>query len=98
MLGNGLRVTGMAVDPEFDLPVGVSLTVAPTGGAATQWRVVTARAERAGMAAGLGPFHGFDEAFTLTPGSYDVCATVILWGGATGPSLGCQTAVVSGPL
>ena len=98
VVNGALRVTGMAVDPEFDLPVAVSLTVAPTGLAPTQWRVVTARAERDGMAAGLGPFHGFDETFPAAPGSYDVCATVVLWGGATGPSLGCQTVVVSAPL
>lgn len=90
-----VRATGYAVHPEFDLPVAVSITVIPTtGDAAVAWRVVTARTERASMADGLGPFHGFDETFTVAPGSYQVCATVLLWGGEVGPNLGCQTAAV----
>ena len=98
-IAGGLRVTGHAYHPEFDLPVAVTLTVAPAGGgAAIGSRTVTARTDRAGMPAGLGPFHGFDEIVPLAPGDYTVCAAMVLWGGVAGPSLGCQNATVSVPL
>lgn len=97
--GTTLRVTGQALHPEFDLPVGVRLTVTPAGGgAAVAQRTVTARVTRAGMPTGVGPFHGFDESFTLTPGTYQVCATLVLWGGTTGPSAGCATATITGAI
>lgn len=85
-----LRATGYAYHPEFDLPVAVRLT-ATNGSGTTLTRTVTARAARTGMPTGLGPFHGFDERFDVASGTWTVCATAVLWGGATGPNLGCRT-------
>ncbi len=79
--------------------MGVRLTVTPAGGgAAVAQRTVTARVSRAGMPTGVGPFHGFDESFTLTPGAYQVCATLVLWGGVTGPSAGCGAVTITGAI
>jgi spore germination protein YaaH len=88
-----LRVTGYALHPEFDLPVGVRLTLSGPSSAGSI--TVTATVERGGMPAGLGAFHGFDETYTgLAPGAYQVCAAMVLWAGAAGPSLGCQAVAV----
>lgn len=94
--GTSVRITGQAVHPEFDLPVAVHLTVVPAaGGAAVVERYLTANADRAGLPAGLGPFHGFDVSTVLPVGNWSVCAEVVLWGGVTGPSLGCAPATVT---
>ena len=85
-----VRLTGAAWHPEFDLPVSVRLVVGPPGGAAVADKVVVANASRTLTPTGLGPFHGFDLSVPLLPGNYAVCASVVLWGGAAGPSMGCQ--------
>jgi len=85
-----VRLTGAAWHPEWDLPVSVRLVVGPAGGAAVVDKVVVANATRTLTPTGLGPFHGFDLTVPLLPGSYAVCASVVLWGGAAGPSMGCQ--------
>ncbi len=96
--GGSVRVTGQALHPEFDLPVPVRLTVTKTGGGVTV-HTRLARAELVGMPAGLGPFHGIDDTFTLTPGSYTVCGEVLGWGGAVIAATGCQPfGIVSQPL
>jgi spore germination protein YaaH len=96
--GTELRVTGAAWHPEFDLPVAVRLVVrsasGPTAGTVLTDRTVTANVSRTGTPTGLGPFHGFDERVVAAPGDWEVCTTVVLWGGATGPALGCRTATV----
>ncbi len=93
--GSTLRVTGLALDPEFDLSVPVRITVTPSGGgAAVATRTVLASVERADAPAPLGPFHGFDQSFFLTPGAYQVCGNVMAWGGASGPALACRQIVV----
>jgi hypothetical protein len=53
-------------------------------------KVVVANASRTLTPTGLGPFHGFDLSVPLLPGNYAVCASVVLWGGAAGPTMGCQ--------
>lgn len=89
-----VRLTGAAWHPEFDLPVSVRLLVGPPGGAAVADKVVVANTSRTLTPTGLGPFHGFDLSVPLLPGNYAVCASVVLWGGAAGPSMGCQAFTV----
>ena len=97
--GTQVKVTGYALDPEFDLPVPVRITVTkvPSGTVATTLDHA-ARATRSAMPSGLGPFHGIDATFALSPGSYSVCASVVAWGGGVGPSLGCRSFTVVGTL
>lgn len=95
--GGSVRVTGQAWHPEFDLPLAVRLTVTRTGGGITV-HTVSARAQIAGSPAGLGPFHGIDDTFTLAPGSYTVCGEVLGWGGAVIATTNCQPFSVTGPL
>jgi len=92
-----LRATGAAWHPEFDLPVSVRVLVRAAGGtgAVLADRTVTANASRTGTPAGIGPFHGFDERFTAPPGDWQVCASVVLWGGSAGPDLGCRTVTLA---
>ena len=92
--GGTVRLIGHAVHPEFDLPVPVRFTFTAGGnqvGAVT----VLARNQVAGMPAGTGPFHGFDQLVPLTAGSYTVCADLMKWGGGgVAASMGCQPFVI----
>jgi hypothetical protein len=93
--GGDVRIRGKAVHPEFDLPVPVRITAAPTGGGAVlATRTVLANVQRADVPAPLGPFHGFDVTMRLGPGTYDICGTVMRWGGVTGPPIACQSVTV----
>jgi hypothetical protein len=94
--GGSVRITGQAMHPEFDLPVPVRLTVTKAGGGITV-HTRLARATLVGMPAGLGPFHGIDDTFALTPGSYTVCGEVLGWGGAVIAATGCQPFAVASP-
>jgi phage tail protein X len=58
-------------------------------------RTITANAQRPGMAAGLGPFHGFDLTLAAPAGTYQACATVVLWDAVAGPALPCQSVTIS---
>lgn len=91
-----VRITGAGWHPEFDLPVAVRIVVRSASGpsAVLADRTVTANVSRSGTPTGTGPFHGFDERFTAPPGDWQVCAAVVLWGGAAGPLLGCRTVTV----
>jgi hypothetical protein len=93
-LTGSARLTGWATDPEFDLPVAVQLQLR-NGTTVVAGRTITANVERPGMAAGLGPFHGFDATLTAPPGTYQACATVVLWDGVAGPALTCQAVTIS---
>ena len=91
-----IRVTGFGYDPEFDLPASVTVTVTATaGGAAVSPRTVVANVQRSNMPDGLGPFHGFDQTFSVAAGSYSVCVTLRLWDGTAGLALGCQAIAVA---
>jgi len=89
--GRTVTVGGYGLDPEFDLPVPVRITVTNAGGTAVASTTSLARTSRGGMPAGLGPFHGFGASYTLSPGSYTACATLLAWGGANGANAGCRT-------
>ncbi|MEY4173768.1 MAG: hypothetical protein RI900_933 [Actinomycetota bacterium] len=93
-----LRVSGAAWHPEFDLPLAVRVVLRSTGGndagTVLAFRTVTANTVRTGVPTGLGPFHGFDERISVSPGSREVCVTAVLWGGVDGPSLGCRSVTV----
>jgi len=92
--GTSVRVTGWAVDPEFDLPVAVRITVGAFDS------TVLARLDRPDVAAalpGVGPFHGFDQNITLAPGSYTLCITVKGWVGQPDSAPACQPVTI-GPL
>ncbi|MDO8392208.1 MAG: glycosyl hydrolase family 18 protein [Actinomycetota bacterium] len=93
--GTSVSVGGFALDPEFDLPVPVRITVTNAGGATVATTTTLARTSRAGMPTGLGPFHGFGASYTLAPGNYTVCATLLNWGGSNGASAGCRTFTTS---
>lgn len=88
------KLTGWAVDPEFDLPVAVRLRLM-IGTTVAAERTVTANVQRAGMAAGLGPFHGFEATLTAPAGTYQACATVVLWDSVAGPALPCQAVTIA---
>lgn len=93
-VGTGtIRVSGGAYDPEFDLPVPVRIGVTRTGGATTT-RTVVANANRPTVPTALGPFHGYDQTFTVTPGAYQVCARMLLWGGVANATLLCRSVTV----
>jgi len=90
-VAGGIRLRGWALDPETDLPIAVRLTV----GSAS--RTVTARTSRPDIAAvlpGVGAFHGYDEAFTLPPGTYQACATALGWVGQPDGPQTCRTVTV----
>ncbi len=90
--GDSVRLVGWAADPEFDLPVPVRITT--VGGATPLDRTVLARGSRTDVAAaypGIGPFHGFDETFTLPAGTTQVCVSIRGWVGQPATSLGCRT-------
>ena len=92
-----VRLTGVAYDPEWDLPVPVRITVTPQGGALRETRTVVANANRTQPVAGIGPFHGIDTTFTLPAGTYDLCANIVDWGDAVGQSIGCRAVTVTAP-
>lgn len=92
-----VRLTGTAYHPEWDLPMSVRITATRQGGAVVETRTVVANANRPVPAAGIGPFHGIDTTFTLPAGTFDLCATIVLWGGTLGPSLGCRAVTVTPP-
>ncbi|MFM7685146.1 MAG: glycosyl hydrolase family 18 protein [Actinomycetota bacterium] len=96
---NEVRVTGAAWHPEFDLPVAVRVVVRSAGGpnlgTVVADRTITANVMRTGTPRGTGPFHGFDTSVTVLPGEWQVCADVVLWGGAPGPALGCRDVTVA---
>ncbi|MFZ9627736.1 MAG: glycosyl hydrolase family 18 protein [Ilumatobacteraceae bacterium] len=90
--------SGTAYDPEFDLPVPVRLTVTRSGATTPALvRTVLARRSVSTVPAGIGPFHGWSTTFSLTEGTWNVCASLVQWGGSTGPGLGCRTATVPVP-
>lgn len=93
-LAGSARLTGWASDPEFDLPVAVRLQL-KSGTTVVAERTITANAQRPGMAAGLGPFHGFDLTLAAPAGTYQACATVVLWDAVAGPALPCQSVTIS---
>jgi hypothetical protein len=92
--GTKISVTGWAADPEFDLPVPVTISIDGTTAVTT-----LARVERPDVAAaypGIGPFHGFDVSWsgTLSPGDHQVCLTLPGWVGQTPTPGGCQVVTV----
>lgn len=90
-----LRVTGTAIDGRFDLPVPVRITATRIGTSTVIPHTTVANVSRAGLPASIGPFHGFAQTFTLTAGSYRVCASMLLWGGVAGPPAAtCPTVTV----
>ena len=90
--------SGTAYDPEFDLPVPVRITVTRSGATTPALvRTVLARRSTSSAPAGIGPFHGWATSFSLTEGSWTVCASLVQWGGAVGTGLGCRTATVPVP-
>jgi spore germination protein YaaH len=93
-----VRVTGVAYDPQFDLPAPVTITLTRDGSPTpVATRTISARAN-ANVPAGLGPFHGIDTRFNiaLTNGSYTVCAQGVHWGGALVAAPACRS-FTSGP-
>jgi hypothetical protein len=70
---------------------------AKQGATVLETRTVVANANRPVPAAGIGPFHGIDTTFTLPAGTFDLCATIVSWGGTLGPSLGCRAVTVTPP-
>jgi hypothetical protein len=92
-------VTGVAVDPEFDLPLPVTLTLTnTTTSKVVATRTVSARATRVGLPAGSGPFHGIDATFaSLVAGNYRVCASARLWANTATAPAPCRTFTVTAP-
>jgi len=93
--GSRVHVTGTALHPDFDLPVPVRLTATPVGVGTTVVHTVVARTSVANMPDGVGPFHGIDDTFSLPPGTYNLCGTMLLWGGATVTNMGCSQVTVT---
>jgi len=96
-----VAVTGVALHPQFDLPLPVTLTlsrITPSNITVVSTRTLTARATRAGLAAGVGPFHGIASTYSsLTPGNYRVCAKAALWSGATTTPNPCRSFSITAP-
>jgi len=93
--GSRVHITGTALHPDFDLPMTVRLTATPVGVGTAVVHTVVARTSVTGMPNGVGPFHGVDDTFNLAPGTYNVCGTMLLWGGGTAAGMGCSLVTVT---
>lgn len=93
-----VTLSGSAYDPAFDLPVPVRITVTRSG-ATTPAIARTILASRAITTAppGIGPFHGWQASFTLTEGTWTICAAIVAWGGTDTSGLGCTSVIVPTP-
>lgn len=88
-------LSGVAYDPEFDLPVPVRITITRSGATTPAIdRTLLASRTVAGVPDGIGPFHGFLGTFTLTEGTWNVCVALVGWGGTTSVGLGCASVTV----
>ena len=74
-----VTISGLAYDPEFDLPVPVRVTVDGANPV-----VVLARSARPDTPATLGAYHGFSEVRTVSTGVHQFCVTHLRWGGGDG--------------
>jgi hypothetical protein len=93
--GVGLRIAGWALDPDTNDAIDAHVYIDGTFAGA-----VHADGPRADIAAafpGVGPLHGFDEAFAIGAGAHQVCVFALNVGyGLTNPLLGCRGVAVSG--
>ena len=99
---SGIEVVVSTLPPEVVLPDGFwrSLSrrvVVLDMNYGTSRATVRDRALTAGLRAadGLGPFHGFDATLAAAPGTYQACATLVLWDGVAGPALPCQAVTIA---
>lgn len=87
--GAGVRVTGWAVDPEFDLPVPLTITV--NGTVVGRGIANSVRSDLAAGYPGIDPLHGFSLLVAVAPGS-QICISAAGWGsGAATAAIGCRT-------
>lgn len=89
--GMSVRLTGWALDPQFDLPLPVRITVAG------QTSTITANVSSPSVATsypGAGPFHGFDITMILPSGTHQACVFVRTFS-ATEVALPCQQVVIA---
>ncbi len=86
-VAGGIQLTGWAVDPDTDAPIGVHVYV--DGGWGT---AVTASAPRpdVGAALGRGDAHGFSVLVPAAAGSHRVCGYAIDSSGGMNPELACR--------
>lgn len=97
LVGGGVTVTGWAMDPEFDLPMPVTISVTDPGQPTRMSGPIIARAARPdlpGAIPGADPLHGFTAGVPfdgVQPGA-TVCLHATGWGAAaTSTVLGCRT-------
>ena len=91
--GSGVVVAGWALDPEFDLPITVTVSVTNPGGALQMSGPIIARDVRTDLTASPSRTHGFDVgvAIAAVPGA-QVCVHARGYGDATESIvIGCRT-------
>jgi spore germination protein YaaH len=92
---SAVAVQGWAVDPEFDLPITITITVTPPGGTPTISGPIIARGLRPDLTMYPSRTHGFDAGAPIpAPVGSQVCVHARGYGAAaTAPTLiGCRTA------
>lgn len=91
---NGIHVRGWAIDPDTNNPIDVHVYVDSAGYA------TTANVSRPDVDAVYhrGANHGFDFTVPVGPGTHNVCAYGINYGGGTNPQLGCKAYTTPVPI
>jgi hypothetical protein len=92
--GGGVRVAGWALDPEFDLPITIRVSVTNPGQSAVTSGPIIARGTRSDVPVHVqyaDPLHGFDTIVpTATSSGATVCVTATGYGAAASPvTIGC---------